>query len=285
MKETLKSIYQDKMVENVDTFDFDKYYYFVDDHQRIFGIKRSAISSNEKRLIESQYDPFDATHLKADGLPLFSFLFGHGEIPKAIQQLKYYFIRFFSSLEPELQQELFTVLVDSFERKVYINRKRDVLMILSESSNDLDFQNLLKSIEGDFMIQIIGFESDEMALSFHTPLRFQFDLNTFMDLKYHEPILIKKSELVKHFVLHQIEDANSQTVRSYVLQNYQQDQEMLKVIRSYFETNFNVTLAAKKCYMHRNTFQNKLDKFISETHFNIREYDDAFIVYLALQLS
>ena len=283
MKETLKTIYQTDFIENVETFDFDNYYYFID-NQTIFGIKKSALTPNEKRLIESQYNPFDLSSLASDGLPLFAYLFGRGKAPVNISKIKYYFIRFFSLLEEELQHELFTVIIDSFEQKVYINRKRDVVIIVSEDEGEFDFSNLLSSIEADFMINILGFESNALTVNSSLPQRFQFDLNTFMDIKYREDKIITKADLVKHYVLNQLDSKSKQALRQYVLQDFQNDPEMLKVITSYFESNFNVTLAAKRCYMHRNTFQNKLDKFIAETHFNIREYSDAFIVYLVLQL-
>lgn len=283
MKETLKTIYQTDFIENVETFDFDNYYYFID-NQTIFGIKKSALTPNEKRLIESQYNPFDLSSLASDGLPLFAYLFGRGKAPVNISKIKYYFIRFFSLLEEELQHELFTVIIDSFEQKVYINRKRDVVIIVSEDEGEFDFSNLLSSIEADFMINILGFESNALTVNSSLPQRFQFDLNTFMDIKYQEDKIITKADLVKHYVLNQLDSKSKQALRQYVLQDFQNDPEMLKVITSYFESNFNVTLAAKRCYMHRNTFQNKLDKFIAETHFNIREYSDAFIVYLVLQL-
>lgn len=284
MKETLKAIYREFLVEPVEHFDFDRYYYFIDEHQQVFGILKDVMTLNEKRLVESHYDAFDPFILEPDGRPIFAYLFGQRHDPPTLSRIKYYFIRFFTTLEEELERELYTVLVDSFEQKVYMNRSRDALIIVSDATEDIDFNNLLASLEADFMVNLIGFESDALQVSPTLPERFQFDFHTFMTFKDREGRLITKADLIKHHVFSHCESINRQAIKRYVLQDFYQDSEMLKVIASYFEANFNVTLAAKQCYMHRNTFQNKLDKFIAETNFNIREYNDAFIVYLALQL-
>lgn len=284
MKKTLKSIYKQGLVEKVSNYDFDHFYYFIDEESEVFGIEKSSISPNEKVLIEAQYDPFDPTMLNPAQLRVFSYLFGKTEVELDIKQLKYYFIRSLTHLDEELQGELIELLKDSFEQKVIIHKKQDVLIVLSESENEIDFSDLLQSIEADFMIQIIGFESELDEVTPTLARHFQFDLKTFRTMSYKDTVILSKAELVRHYLIKRLDPVDKEFLKAYTLKRYKDDQEMLQVITAYFETNFNTSLAAKQCYMHRNTFQNKLDKFTSETHFNLRHYDDAFIIYLAIQL-
>ena len=48
------------------------------------------------------------------------------------------------------------------------------------------------------------------------------------------------------------------------------------------ENNFNVSTGAKAIYMHRNTFMNKLERFIQLSGLNIKEFRDALIAYVMM---
>jgi DNA-binding PucR family transcriptional regulator len=46
----------------------------------------------------------------------------------------------------------------------------------------------------------------------------------------------------------------------------------------------NVSLAAKKLYLHRNTLQYRVDKFIEKTGIDIKHFGNAVSIYLALMI-
>ena len=48
------------------------------------------------------------------------------------------------------------------------------------------------------------------------------------------------------------------------------------------ENNFNISVGAKMIYMHRNTFMNKLERFIQLSGLNIKEFHDALIAYVII---
>ncbi|GAA3330198.1 hypothetical protein GCM10020331_081790 [Ectobacillus funiculus] len=63
----------------------------------------------------------------------------------------------------------------------------------------------------------------------------------------------------------------------------QDDQELLTTVRTYLECNLNVSFAAKKKqYMHRNSVQYRVDKFIERTGIDIKTFKGAVAVYMAL---
>ncbi|EGL81710.1 putative transcriptional regulator, PucR family [Caldalkalibacillus thermarum TA2.A1] len=61
-----------------------------------------------------------------------------------------------------------------------------------------------------------------------------------------------------------------------------EDQELMHTIRVFLEQNLNVSETAKKLYIHRNSMQYRLDKFIEKTGIDIRQFKHAMTVYLAL---
>ena len=60
--------------------------------------------------------------------------------------------------------------------------------------------------------------------------------------------------------------------------------EMLQTIEAFFAENCNVSDTAKRLYIHRNTLLYRLDKFKQETGMDVRDFDHAVLVRLALLL-
>ena len=54
MFDNILNIYKDKIITNVDTFDIDNYFYFYNEHGKIFGIKKN-LSTSEYQLLKSIY--------------------------------------------------------------------------------------------------------------------------------------------------------------------------------------------------------------------------------------
>jgi sugar diacid utilization regulator len=59
------------------------------------------------------------------------------------------------------------------------------------------------------------------------------------------------------------------------------DQSWIAIIRSIWEHQGNISLAAKKLYMHRNTLQYRIDKFYESTGISLKRMDGLTIAYLA----
>ena len=63
-----------------------------------------------------------------------------------------------------------------------------------------------------------------------------------------------------------------------------QESEMLRTIQVFLQCNLNASLTAKKLYIHRNSLQYRLDKFIENTGIDIRSFTNATFVSLAILL-
>lgn len=62
------------------------------------------------------------------------------------------------------------------------------------------------------------------------------------------------------------------------------DLEMMSSLEQYFDLGCNVSDTAKKLYIHRNTLLYRLDKFKQETGLDVRNFNDAVLVKIALLL-
>lgn len=62
------------------------------------------------------------------------------------------------------------------------------------------------------------------------------------------------------------------------------DSEMMQTLEAFFAENCNVSDTAKRLYIHRNTLLYRLDKFKQETGMDVRDFDSAVLVRLAILL-
>ncbi len=60
------------------------------------------------------------------------------------------------------------------------------------------------------------------------------------------------------------------------------DEDTLNLVEKFFENNLNTSEAARKLYIHRNTLIYRLDKIQKETGLDLRTFDDALTVKIAL---
>ncbi|MDY0277543.1 MAG: helix-turn-helix domain-containing protein [Acholeplasma sp.] len=68
-------------------------------------------------------------------------------------------------------------------------------------------------------------------------------------------------------------------LKELVLNDYYEDFEMYKTIKVFLENNQNASIASKKLYLHRNTLNQRLEKFHLNTEFNVKEFTDAYLIY------
>lgn len=77
------------------------------------------------------------------------------------------------------------------------------------------------------------------------------------------------------------EDEKNELVQS-ILQKFKDDEDMLHTLQMFLQHNMNVSETAKKLFMHRNSLQYRIDKFVSETGIRIQKFDQALAVQLAM---
>ncbi|MFJ6414578.1 PucR family transcriptional regulator [Terribacillus saccharophilus] len=71
-------------------------------------------------------------------------------------------------------------------------------------------------------------------------------------------------------------------ITHHILQGLNKDEELLRTVRMFLSCNQNLTLTAKKLYIHRNSLNYRLEKLTEKTGLDIRKFQDAFALYLAL---
>lgn len=72
------------------------------------------------------------------------------------------------------------------------------------------------------------------------------------------------------------------TEYAFFLRTYASNEDMKQTIKVYLESNQNMSEAAKKLYIHRNTLIQRIDKFITVTGFDIKKFVEGYVIYYML---
>ena len=151
----------------------------------------------------------------------------------------------------------------------------NILTVFFEAETDVDFEEIINSLNSDFYVVATLFESGELYKN--------IDRNEYV--KHIHAIAVKLLETTKlYFNEKELvkQGLHNEIVENNILKEYYNDYEMKNVISTYLENNMNVSQAANALYMHRNTVMNKIAKFIDVTGYDIKKFQNAFVIYQIL---
>ncbi|MBP1931314.1 PucR family transcriptional regulator [Ammoniphilus resinae] len=192
-------------------------------------------------------------------------------------------------------------IVDDYFAKQFIsaitNGTGYYLISLKEFSIDLEDKKAIEEL-GIGLVEILREEGfDKMTLSFTEPV------NTIKDWKssFGQAETIMRAGQFFHpeerifftwntpleVMLFNLPKEDRRSFIQYVLgakENDTFDSEMYRTLKVFLQENLNISETARKLFIHRNTLIYRLEKFTAETGRDIRNGNEAFLVYLALLL-
>ncbi|MFC0189854.1 PucR family transcriptional regulator [Fictibacillus aquaticus] len=90
------------------------------------------------------------------------------------------------------------------------------------------------------------------------------------------------SDIIPRLLLNDAASHTKQVLSSLLPEDILEDKEMAQSIKVYIESGFNISVAAKKLYIHRNSLQYRVDRFAERTGIDVRQFHQALPVYFAL---
>lgn len=142
------------------------------------------------------------------------------------------------------------------------------IVISYDKNDDIDFKEIANIINNELFINITLLECfvDKEYLNELIDL--------YNKLEYKSMLYLNEKELLKLS-----NKCCNEIIRKNILKKFYNDNEMLNVIKVFLECNLNTSVAAGKLYLHRNTLINKIDKFISVTGYDVKNFEEACIIY------
>ena len=167
------------------------------------------------------------------------------------------------------------IIVDVFKQlagnNIKSENKDNIIFIYADYENNEDIKDMLLAFEASLMTNIFAYIStDTSSVRLEKEEKLAIELLNVLKPGVYD----LKSALITNPILNDKSD-----ILSYILDGTGINETFVK---GFVESNLNVSQAAKNMFIHRNTMIYKLDKLRTMTGFDIREFKDAFILYLLI---
>lgn len=160
-------------------------------------------------------------------------------------------------------------LIGNYINPIFEDR---MLTVFFDAATDISFEEIIQSLNEDFYITSLLFESGEIYNNIKREEYVKFISENKNTLLETNKLYLRESDLIKYRVFNDV-------VVNNILKNYFEDFEMKKIVRTFLECDMNTSKASNALFMHRNTLMYKIDNFISITGYDIKKFQDAFIIY------
>ncbi|PAV29317.1 hypothetical protein CIL05_13050 [Virgibacillus profundi] len=99
---------------------------------------------------------------------------------------------------------------------------------------------------------------------------------------YSDKSVVTYVDAIPYILVDQTNTEFRHEISNVILREFVSDDELLYTIKTFLHCNLNISVTAKELYMHRNSLQYRLDKFHEKTGIDVRQFNEAMTVYIAL---
>ncbi|MBO9128753.1 helix-turn-helix domain-containing protein [Bacillus sp. 165] len=299
MLERLKDYYKGAIIINTLPDNQEDYQWFADETNSIIGIEKQTISEKDFAIISLFLTPItnETLHFSSEQRLWQKLLFqknAEEQVHALLEQINKAntFIRFiqFHIREPffeklAFEEALYGLLSSQFIIVWKDNQYGTIIEIYEEQNPEQLLNNhIFDTLISDFYVSITAFAGRLYPLDSTLISSFHWENQIFQTVRQYNKnkSLLQMEDILPRFLLNEIKQETHQQFSQQILQDVSEDKELLTTIRAFLEYNMNVSLAAKKLYMHRNSVQYRVDKFIEKTGIDIKSFKGAVSIYLAL---
>ena len=255
------------------------------------GIPNGTITEREKQLLETIYPierPFQY-ELTKRAQSWYTFFMSDGEIPtdgsKNCRVIQYSI----SNVHDDLSINEFKEALRSFfpnEVIIVPHSKFEGFIIESKSDIQLEENELLSAVqafESDFFFKVHFFigKFNQVNNSLKDLFKLEREFFYFSLNHYSKVQLVTIEKLLPFYTYMNMPNDIKPSLFATVKNLLNEDPDLTETIKTYIENHSNATLTAKQLFMHRNSLQYRIDKFIEKTHIDIKTFHGAYFAYLA----
>lgn len=259
-------------------------------------LDKRELSPDETEMLKKLFDTKEPSSSPLDE-PARSFhrwlIEGNGDgKKKAAEHLNYpcRFVYIHFSAHPDNDPDLNEAIESFFPGTiVQLWRTPQDLIVVQEINELFDdtvsFDSIIDTLATDFFINI-GIYSGSLIQSHDDLLGvFNREIRIYDGIKrlFSKKKSFQEQEAILYYILLQLPRDMRGTLLE-PLQPVRNDTELKETIAMYLRHNLNTSSAAKDLYLHRNTMQYRLDKFIEKTSIDIKHFPNAAACFLMLAL-
>lgn len=292
MIERLSKLYPNAIVAEKVVPDRQYYWFHDDEKKQYLGIPAIDLTQKELNLLKTILEMvnLDGNFFLPEIIRQWQeFLIDDGPFPPTQSELCRYIHYSISHIKEEFSYEewaeaiksLFPhdILIVPFNKHegVIIEEKAEIVMAEAE------LLSAIEAFESDFFFKVhflIGrFHSIKENIKHLYTLEnsiFQLSISA-----QPEERLFTVETLMPLYVYHSIPEEDRNILFGDIKHILEEDREYTETVKRYIENQSNATLTAKELFMHRNSLQYRIDKFIEKSNIDIKTFHGAFFAYLA----
>ncbi|MDO4926638.1 MAG: helix-turn-helix domain-containing protein [Turicibacter sp.] len=284
----IKELYKDQcIIDEMPDYPND-YYWFKDEGNHLIGIKKN-VSTSEKKLLSLLFDEIISVDFDQQTRLFWLELLLYGKtkllemMEPSYQEARFIFFHHNFDSESKIQ---FDQLIKSFNEKfivLFIDREYGVILDFTKRDEyDIkEFEEIAKAINEDFYYNTNLYKTMEYKINETISEAFLKEFDLYKNYRNRHKLIMEQQELLLQYMILTVDDYGGFTQVAQKIETLAYD--LIEVVKCYLENNFNLSMGAKALYMHRNTFMNKLEKFIQVTGLNVKEFKDATVAYLVIK--
>ncbi|KPB04943.1 PucR family transcriptional regulator [Bacillus sp. CHD6a] len=293
MYNQLKKIFRDALIQTSSPHSFSHYLWFTSSANEYYGIEKEALTTKDILLLETFLQKVEEHQLSMSEKEQWWHELLFGTPP---QTSPYTFQRSFRFIHFEFSEPL-------------LNKEewKEALVAFFDSDLEIVWKNFTSGVIVDFLSDVKEEETvplpdiiDITASDFYTNVKFYIGAYTNLEEKladlfrFEQNCLVRSLKARKQANIHTFQHALPFMLTEHI--DAQQiiyikkifgtmiddEKELLQSVKVFIENNMNVSLTAKKLFMHRNSLQYRIDKFIERTGIDIKNFQGAMAAYLAI---
>ncbi|HAX73543.1 MAG TPA: hypothetical protein DCY20_08460 [Firmicutes bacterium] len=261
------------------------YYWFTDDEHKMIGIKKS-ITVAEKKLLSIVFNEVGSVDFNQQISVYWTEILLKNQIQlldkvvKSQKQVRFIFFTHLFDSETKLEFNGLIKELNEAAIVLFLERKYGVILDFS-MSDEYSFEEMAEAIQQDFYQNINFYQTSTYEMNEEIALNFQREYRIYTRFRDPSVLVMDSHDMALQFMIHHLNEFEGyETIWQQFLAL---DHDLIEVAKCYIENNFNLSMGAKAMYMHRNTFMNKIERFIALTGLNIKEFKDAMIAYLMIK--
>ncbi|CQR47057.1 Leucine-rich protein [Paraliobacillus sp. PM-2] len=293
MLQNLKNIFPSLIHGNtIDPLRKKDYQWFITPNNEIIGIKKEEITSKDKAILMAFLKSYHGLQLPSSDTEKkwMTLLFDNekpnwGDMPET-----YRFIFFSLSEEPSNLAAFQEAIHGLFPYQVPILWETPLDGIIIQEirpmvDDDISFSEIIDVFSSDFYLDLQLFISPFFTMTDRASYYYKWLKKAYKLIrKSNQKAVITYTSAIPYLLTESLSEQDYLILIESILQETTTDEALLKTIQIFLECNSNVSLAAKKMYMHRNSLQYRIDKFIEKTSIDVKQFEEALSVYLILLL-
>lgn len=276
------------------SLDTESYLWFHYNEKQLIGVPKQDVSEKELLLLETFLNPYHVNDIPITKREeqWMDVLFHDGE-PSQLTNSTIHTYRFvyFSLSDDDVDPIAFKEAIHGlFPTKVPILWESHNEGIIIEENNtdfeaDISYEEIIDVLISDFYMNVHLYIGSHFKDAIQATEHYAWTKKCFnITLPFSKNSVVTHVDAVPYLFLSNLDQHSISMIVDTILRDTINEDELLHTVRTFLTCNSNATLAAKQLYMHRNSLQYRVDKFIEKTGIDVKQFHGGISVYLTLLL-